>query len=213
MGQIKQGILGGFSGKVGAVIGSSWKEISYMRAFPLKVKNPKTAAQTQQRDKFATVVGVLKTLVPILRLGWKLYTNGRSAYNAATAYTLENVIKGNHPNFQVDYEKLLISVGNLPPVQNPAIEVKEGKIHLSWEDNSGIGEAKETDKLLFALINPAKNQTMLIYDQVDREERELLLNVAHWTGDTIHAYIGFISEDGKQVATSHPICNLTIADE
>ena len=31
MGTIKQGILGGFSGKVGTVVGSSWKGISYMR--------------------------------------------------------------------------------------------------------------------------------------------------------------------------------------
>ena len=31
MGTIKQGILGGFSGKVGTVVDSSWKGISYMR--------------------------------------------------------------------------------------------------------------------------------------------------------------------------------------
>ena len=32
MGKIKQGILGGFKGKVGTVIGSSWNGISYMRS-------------------------------------------------------------------------------------------------------------------------------------------------------------------------------------
>ena len=31
MGTIKKGILGGFSGKVGTVVGASWKGISYMR--------------------------------------------------------------------------------------------------------------------------------------------------------------------------------------
>ncbi len=31
MGKIKQGILGGFRGKVGTVIGASWNGISYMR--------------------------------------------------------------------------------------------------------------------------------------------------------------------------------------
>ena len=31
MGTINQGILGGFSGKVGTVIGGSWKGITYMR--------------------------------------------------------------------------------------------------------------------------------------------------------------------------------------
>lgn len=32
MGTIKQGILGGFSGKVGTVVGSTWKSVHYMRA-------------------------------------------------------------------------------------------------------------------------------------------------------------------------------------
>jgi hypothetical protein len=30
MGTIKQGILGGFSGKVGTVVGGTWKGIHYM---------------------------------------------------------------------------------------------------------------------------------------------------------------------------------------
>ena len=31
MGKIKQGILGGFRGKVGTVIGASWNGIAYMK--------------------------------------------------------------------------------------------------------------------------------------------------------------------------------------
>ena len=55
MGKIKQGILGGFKGKVGTVIGSSWNGISYMRGQAQSVKNPKTPAQTIQRDFFKEV--------------------------------------------------------------------------------------------------------------------------------------------------------------
>jgi len=32
MGKISKGILGGFSGTVGAVIGATWKGVSYMRS-------------------------------------------------------------------------------------------------------------------------------------------------------------------------------------
>ena len=45
MGKIKSGILGGFNGKVGSVIGASWKGISYMRGIAQSIKNPKTDAQ------------------------------------------------------------------------------------------------------------------------------------------------------------------------
>ena len=58
MGKIKQGILGGFRGKVGTVIGASWNGISYMRGLAQSHKNPKTAAQTTQRSFFKEVLDI-----------------------------------------------------------------------------------------------------------------------------------------------------------
>lgn len=37
MGTIKQGILGGFSGKVGNIVGASWRGIDYIRSMPASV--------------------------------------------------------------------------------------------------------------------------------------------------------------------------------
>ncbi|MDD2265168.1 MAG: DUF6266 family protein, partial [Bacteroidales bacterium] len=45
MGTIKQGILGGFSGKVGNIVGASWRGIDYIRSMPASVRNPRTVAQ------------------------------------------------------------------------------------------------------------------------------------------------------------------------
>ena len=59
MGKIKQGILGGFKGKVGTVIGSSWNGISYMRGQAQSVRNANTPAQQMQRGFFKD----LQTLV------------------------------------------------------------------------------------------------------------------------------------------------------
>ena len=52
MGTIKKGVLGGFSGKVGTVVGASWKGIDYIRSLPASVKNPRTEGQVTQRTKF-----------------------------------------------------------------------------------------------------------------------------------------------------------------
>lgn len=56
MGTIKSGVLGGFSGKVGGVVGAAWKGISYMKSLPASVSNPRTAGQVAQRLKMATIV-------------------------------------------------------------------------------------------------------------------------------------------------------------
>src|SRR4051812_19667131 len=50
---IKRGILGGFSNKIGNIVGSSWKGIAVMKSLPLSVANPKTAKQIVARDRFS----------------------------------------------------------------------------------------------------------------------------------------------------------------
>ena len=52
MGIIKKGILGGFSGKVGNVVGASWKGIDYIRSLPSTVRNPRTPRQVKQELSF-----------------------------------------------------------------------------------------------------------------------------------------------------------------
>ena len=62
MGKIKQGILGGFKGKVGTVIGASWNGIAYMKGLPQSQKDPKTAAQVAQRSFFREVQDLVDQL-------------------------------------------------------------------------------------------------------------------------------------------------------
>lgn len=52
MGKFNQGILGGFTGKVGNVVGARSRGEWIYRAYQGVVKNPKTIAQTRQRDQF-----------------------------------------------------------------------------------------------------------------------------------------------------------------
>ena len=67
MGTIKQGILGGFSGKVGTVVGSTWKSVHYMRALAVSFSDPRTERQKNQRSKFTAAVNFTKAMTPFLR--------------------------------------------------------------------------------------------------------------------------------------------------
>jgi hypothetical protein len=68
MGKIKQGILGGFSGKVGGIIGTSWKGIAIIKAMPLSVAQPVTAKKTNAKNRFASVVAFSKpVLVDVIK--------------------------------------------------------------------------------------------------------------------------------------------------
>ena len=57
MGIIRQGANGGYSGKVGSTVGSSWKGIDYIKALPKKSSKPATQAQLEQQAKFKLANG------------------------------------------------------------------------------------------------------------------------------------------------------------
>jgi len=181
MGTIKKGILGGFSGKVGTVVGSSWKGIAYMRSLPLKVKNPRTEPQMNQRSKFALSLGFLKPMTELLRVGWKLYAYKQSAFNAATSFMIANAIKGKYPNYSIDTTKVLISRGALTPASNAMAIPVSGAINFEWDDNSGLSSAKPTDKALLAVVNTDKSEAVFDAAGAARSETSQSLNLpSNW---------------------------------
>jgi hypothetical protein len=203
MGKINQGILGGFSGKVGSVVGGSWKGISYMRGKAVSIKNPQTLQQRQQRCKLALALSVLQPIIAVIRVGFKRYAHRQSEFNAAMSYTIRHAIQGDYPDYALDFSKLLVSRGSLTGADNAAAAAVPGKIKLTREDNTGIGEAQPTDKAIAVAINPTKGEAAYITDGTPRSaETEQLAVSPFWAGDKVEVYLGFITEDGKEVATS-----------
>jgi hypothetical protein len=212
MGKISQGVLGGFSGKVGNVVGGTWKGIDYMRIKPANVSNPRTAGQVDQRSKFSTTLKFLQSMTDFLRVGFKLYANKMTQFNAAMSYNLNNAITGSYPNFTIDYANALVSRGGLVGAANAAVSSSGGLVEFTWDDNTGSGNAQATDKALLVVYNPAKDES--IYDSAGAVRSATSQNLgmpASYVGDDVEAFIGFLSEDGKEVANSVYIGSVTVA--
>ena len=175
-----------------------------MRSIPQHVKNPRTEGQVSQRSKFALALNFLKPITGFLRTGWKFYAHRQSPFNAAMSYTLANAITGTSPDYAIDPSKVLVSRGSLAPAAGAsATPIGGGTITFAWEDNSGVGSAKQTDRALIAVVNPAKSEA--VFDTAGAERTDITQDIiapADWIGDEVEAYIGFISEDKKEVANS-----------
>ncbi|RZT95999.1 hypothetical protein EV201_0628 [Ancylomarina subtilis] len=213
MGKISQGVLGGFSGKVGNIVGGSWKGIDYMRIKPSNVANPRTQGQLDQRTKFAKVLNFLQPMTEFLRVGYKLYAIKMTQFNSAMSYQLQNAITGDYPDYSIDYSKVLVSKGNLLRAVGGAVEsTVAGVVKLSWIDNSASGGAKATDKALILLYNADKQ--IAVYDTAGAVRTVGTQNLSvptDFSGDEVQAYLGFISEDGTEVANSVYIGAVTVA--
>lgn len=197
MGTIMNGILGGFSGKVGTVIGSNWNGIDYMRSRAANITQPNTPAQLAQRARFGMVGKFLRPLIPFLRLGYKNLAVKQSAYNAALAYTLDNAITGTYPTLDIDYTKVLVCQGNLLGAENPAVvSATAGKIDFSWDNNSTDYGANETDKVVLVAYNATLKKFATVIGAATRGQGTQTMTLPDiFTGQEVQTYIGFCSAD------------------
>ena len=109
MGTISKGILGGFSGKVGTVIGGTWKGIDYMRSQSGKRTFDPSPAQLAQQMKFALVMKFLQPMAALLDLTFRDFAIRMTGMNSAFAYTIKNAVTGSYPTFAIAYPQVLVS--------------------------------------------------------------------------------------------------------
>jgi len=193
MGTIKQGILGGFSGKVGTVIGGNWKGIDYMRSKAASVSNPKTEAQLDQRARFGAALKFLQPLTSFIRVGFKNYAVKMTAFNSAMSYNLNNALDGAYPDYFIDYTRALVSRGSLPGAFNPTVESTiAGQVEFTWEDNSSDADANVSDLVLLVVYNPSKQQAITVIGGNSRTAGRQMVTVPKaFSGDEVFCFIAF----------------------
>ena len=197
MGKIKQGILGGFKGKVGTVIGASWNGIAYMRGLAQSVKNPKTAAQLQQRAYFKDLQGLvgqltdeqLQSLFPSVMRGMTR-RNMLTRQLAAAAVVVDDVKS-------VDLS-LMEGIGNGERIDSPMLEslVSEidGSLAIYAEAAAAeaIGKPAEANFIAVA-YNVTKRKIGVFNTDVTDTSEGVTIPVGNWAeeGDSVRFYLTY----------------------
>ncbi len=158
MATFEKGILGGFSGKVGNVVGSRWRGKNIMRSLPQRGSYAPTARQEEQREKFKTVIGFLSPIVEILSLYFGSPQGDKSRSNLATSYHLKNAVVSTPLGMVMDYPKVLISKGELRGLDGGTLAAAANRVlNFTWQDNSGQGKATATDSFMVVVYAPELN--------------------------------------------------------
>ena len=202
MGQISKGILGGITGKVGTVVGASWRGIEYIRSMPSKRRSANTEKQQMQQLKFALVTAFLQSVKNVLELGYKNQAFRMTPLNSALSYHLKNAVTGQYPDFTIVYPQVQISRGNLPNATSPlAAAGAAGTISFNWTDNTGLGKAKAGDKAILVAYCEALGHAVYLIDP-PRSAGSASLAVPAFSGKVVQTWISFVTADEKDIATS-----------
>ena len=203
MGTIDKGIMGGFQGKVGNVIGSTWKGIEYMRSKAHRRKFTPTEKQLEQQQKFGLAVRFVHSMSGLISISFGNFAVRQTAINYAISHTLNKAITGTYPTFSISYPNVLISRGEMPNVLAPVVTGGINSLVIwNWKDNSKVGSAKPTDEVLLAAYCPAFNQCIYTTGSAKRDALTDSLDLSSFSGQEVHTWIGTISANRNNIADS-----------
>lgn len=198
MATFKRGIHGGFKGRVGNVVGSTWKGLDVMKIRPASVANPNTRRQRSQRGRFGLMARFLNAQRRLVKIGFRPYAVHMTPVNAAMSYNMAAALTGEHPNYSINYNKVMLSKGDLPVMTQPVVSyVDPLTVSVSWLDNSSNGGAHATDKLHVSLYHAETNKALGFISCAMRGDKQCLLPIPfEWAGRTVEVFAFFLSESG-----------------
>ena len=196
MATLKNGILSGFSGKVGNVVGYQVGENFYIRSLPKARKNF-TEKERINQAKFKLVQTYLHPFGDVLKAGFKDHYTKTGGFRAALAYTRKEALKGDDAHFYIDPAALKISGGCLEQAINPAVVFGEDReVLISW-DTTEINSKNEADQLML-LIYDAENFNAMtkVFNGAFRKDGGLNVKLKdNMQGVKLDIYIGFVAAD------------------
>ena len=202
MATLSKGILGGFSGKVGPVVGANWRGMDVIRSRPKSSKRTPSERQLEQQLKFKLAISFLQ---PIKNIQSRFFGSGsgvKSRVNLAVSYTISEAIQMVAGLPELIFNKVLITRGELTSFQNAVLTTQPGGVlHLEWEDNSTQGDAAPTDQVSIVCYC-AELKNWEIYEGIVMRS-DLMADVtlpAYCLGKTMEVY-AFLNNE-KQTAAS-----------
>ena len=201
-------LFGKARGSIDQITFSSWKNIRVAKK-KIEKNTSNSELQKEVRSKFTTVVDLLKSINPVIKIGWAKVAKNMTPMNAAMSYHLKNAVTGDYPDYEIDYQKVIISRGNLPGVKDLQIStITSNEIGLEWTyyDES---TTSPDDELSLCVLNHTKNDLQINIRDVVRSDASITFGLpSHWEqGDSVSIYIFLTSVDNKSVSTSQSLVN------
>lgn len=204
MATFKNGINGGFTGKVGSIIAYQLHGKWVMKGMPrLSAKNKKgSASQKACRSAFTKMQNFLSPLIGFIRVGFNLESKLRqmTAHNVAKSY---NMLNAQNSDGEIDCSKVRLTFGNLIGAEDAFVTANELGFQFTWINNANTKYIRELDQVMLVAYTAENNEAFYLLSGARRKmEMESLAIPLHLKGSEFHTWISFIADDRESVAMS-----------
>lgn len=206
MAKLLSGILGPFIGSIKHVTG-------YLRlGIPvMKFKNPKktfkvttirTPAQLAMNSKMSVTMTFLRHLTSFVNIGFSTSVKpGQTPHNIAVSRMLLKGVKGEYPNYQLDYPNIQLTDGKLRLPENIQVQKQGDNIVITWDIPYGETHIRSRDQVMAVCYDTTGYAIKLLSGARITAGGEIM-QVDASRKKEMHIYVSFISDDRKQIAPS-----------
>lgn len=191
-------------GRTGNNVGRYLKGQNVFAMRPVKSAKLATKKQVDQQTVFAFATSFLSQFRKFTNLGFRSNKRSQSPMNAAVAYNLKHAIKGNMPDIEINYEKLLFNRGTLADAKDPKAEGAVGKVNFSWTNlNINADDPLLEDKAIFIILDILNRRYATVGIVVPRSRMSYTLPVpGAFMGRDCACFMSFVSASSKNVSST-----------
>lgn len=184
-----------FTGMVGGIIQYEVRGMLRVRSRPESVRNPRTAAQTEHRTRFALASSYVRSLGDVYKVGYREYNKSISqrANIVKQVYGEALTREGT-----VDPLKVRTARGPLTRPQGISVVREEGRLRIGW-----FRPSNHTLKLTVTVYNYTRAVGQTHYDTATSRETGTTVPVPEeWRGDALYVYAFWRSEKSGSASDS-----------
>lgn len=189
----------GFTGNLGPLTVSRWKDKVVVKSRQTGPSRPKTVAQQQASRRFGLLTRFASIAKEYLNEGFKGTPKG-NAQHAAIAANMQTGVTGVWPDYRLDWLHLQLSEGPLPPLQSFRADAVAGALHVAWQPAALPADGH----LMLMLFNPDREEAVVLTHAAAPDKESLRVSLpAAWHPARIYLYACWV---GSSTAGPTAVC-------
>lgn len=192
MAQVKNPMLQGVTGKIGDLVFRIVNGKTFVNPYQ-KIHKVASPAMNKHRQKFGIMMKLLNPLRSLIKEVNNNPTDPRRRFDEIFSENLRVAIKGEYPDLEIDYPKLVLSLGLTKVGKQITMNSSEvGKLIVNWENTKGRFRGSATDQAFLACYNEDLKIWIFKTGLANRGSKSCTLDCKDFQGLSIHVYFGFI---------------------
>lgn len=199
MGKFHNGVLGTMTGKVGGVVGRTWKGINTVASYQPNVSNPRTNSQMAQRNKLSALTALASQMnTGFIKPLWDRDSKKMSGFNAFIQANMSAI----NENGTLIYDNLVASRGKMIKT-DVLVQDRVGDLTtLRWSTAISDSYSLASDKLFVAVVDKLSMKVYTFSAVADREEGTCNITFPLSYGAGYAIYSAFRRLDGSVTSNS-----------